>query len=213
VPREGNFELCLRNESTKLGYHSQCQWFLADRVAPPQVEISINDGDTVQFKSTVLKQPPGSDLEFIWSTFDFGPSLKLPKERVIDQEICLKVRDKNKRYESTNCVMLRQEIQRFNIKSQFDISQFVEITPSMSVANAVEIEYIDAASQVFRSDRFRQPEASQFTITAISDYKDPITEEALKKLEITFDCVLYSDTGEMIKIENGTGSIALSYPQ
>ncbi len=74
------------------------------------------------------------------------------------------------------------------------------------------IQYIDQNGVIYRSDRQAQPMESRMQIMAVRSYENNENGEKTLQLEVEYDCYVYSENGESIRLGNGNGTIAVAVP-
>ncbi len=83
--------------------------------------------------------------------------------------------------------------------SRYGFSQFV-------------IQYTDENGTTYRSDLGPQSALSYLKVTSIEDYISNENSQATKKLDIQYQCNVYTETGLSLRVVDGTGTIAVAYP-
>lgn len=74
----------------------------------------------------------------------------------------------------------------------------------------VSLQWVDDQGRLWRSDRRAQPPGTYFTVNQSEDYEPNEQGQRTRKMEATFNCVLYSEGGEMRQFA-GSSVFAVAY--
>ena len=212
IPRDSGLELCLTNRSTINGSSSQCQYLINRNQLPPRVNLRIKDARAIILTAEEIQPFDRARAMFHWSTGETGSEIKIAKDKLINNEICVNVSYPDQR-KSRNCMLVKSLPDRFDLVSQFAILGFEEIMPSQADSRGlVVIEYIDENGNHYRSNLHRQNFNQFFDIYSIEDYYDEVTDMNLKKLVVGFQCELFGNNSQSVKLRSDSTSIAIRYP-
>ena len=78
--------------------------------------------------------------------------------------------------------------------------------------STVAIEYTSTDGTVYRSDLSGQSQQSGFIITKVEPFDRNANDEATLKLTVQFVCTVYEVSGPGQVALNGSGVIAIAYP-
>lgn len=104
----------------------------------------------------------------------------------------------------------------YNITELFEIIQDTIIDSTALIPlqlSTVTIIYTDKNGNEFRSDINSQTPNSNFKIIGNEDYDDNELGYPTKKLDLEFNCTLWSENENTIIIEKGTASWGIAYPK
>jgi|GEM_PF-2794400 len=129
------------------------------------------------------------------------PGIHMVGLRINDAQGCESMLYKNIRIGSTSDCMVSFTANVTEVESVFDTLQL----------SRVIVEWTDKQGVFYSSQLGVQPEESFFTINAIEPYRANERGDATARLDIDFDCVLYSDA-EDLRIRQAQASIAVAHP-
>lgn len=152
--------------------------------------------------------------QYTWNTNppETTQGINLPIDSLIlGETYCVTVTDVTG-CSSSWCGNILPGFQVCNAQFSYSTSTIYDSLPAPMQFSKVTVIYNDGAGMEYRSDLQEQPNTSFFDISDIEGFQENEFGDPTKKLTISFKCDLFSENGELIKIDSGDGTIGIAYP-
>jgi hypothetical protein len=159
-----------------------------------------------------------ADNSFKWNTG--STNSVTPIDSSADSKYyCVTVTDKNPDIRATTCALLKKQGKQFSFAYDQPWFAFVNSSFTFPTSECMGITFTDDDGIIYHSELGEQPSSSFIAIDKIEKFQPDdftpfsffnstnLSNLTFKKLDIRFDCVLYTIYGKKIHLKNGKGTI------
>lgn len=166
------------------------------------------------FVLTVVASGGQMPYSYSWSTGSTLDTFYVPIDTpVVDTNYVVTVQDANG-CETT--VEVKVPLQNNMCGADFSFDKYFEIdtitTPVQSIYSKVRIIYTDTVGTVYQSDLNAQDASAFFNLNAVDAFSNNDEGQKTKKLNVSFDCQLFDQNNNAIRVSCINGVIGVAHP-